>query len=212
MSIGLLSVQIAEYSINHSSNLSSSSRRLPLSRALFEFWTILRQRFDDTLSFKRDWMDFKNGFSDEREPNGNFWIGLEKMHQLTTNERYRLRFLNFAIDGQWRQADYDNITIDSEKNRYQWHFGEYSGDAGDALRYNDDKWNLPDMPLSTCDHTATSFCTGKYKCGWWFNNCMQASLTCGYNRSKSYQWLAPWLPPESEDGHLKASIMMIQKD
>ena len=186
---------------------------MPLCRTLFESWTIPTQRFDDTLSFKRDWLDYKNGFSDGRELDGNCWIGLEKMHQLTTNGRYRLRFLlNFAIDDHWRQADYDSITIDSEKHRYRWHFGKYSGNAGDAVRYDDDKWNLQDMPFSTCDHAATSYCTDKYKNCWWFNNCMQASLTCHYKKGRCYQWLAPSLPPGSEAGYLKASIMVIQKN
>ena len=33
-------------------------------------------------NFERGWTDYVNGFGD---PNENYWIGLKKMHELTTS-------------------------------------------------------------------------------------------------------------------------------
>ena len=41
----------------------------------------IQRRISDSVDFNRDWDDYVNGFGEE---DGNFWMGLEEIHQLTT--------------------------------------------------------------------------------------------------------------------------------
>ena len=49
-------------------------------------YTVIQRRVDGTVDFEQKlWDDYAAGFGDVA---GNFWIGLETMHQLTTVKRY----------------------------------------------------------------------------------------------------------------------------
>ena len=171
-------------------------------------WIVFTQRFDATLNFNRGWIDYRQGFGNF-SVRGNFWLGLETMYQLTNSSAYRLRFLLQAYtSGQWYYADYDQITIASEANKYRWHFGTYTGDAGDALRYSTN-WNLQDMLFSTSD-SSNGYCT-TYHFGWWYNNCFYASVTGDYT-SHNYCWYSSSQPAGFGDyGKMTASLMMIRR-
>lgn len=179
-------------------------------------WIILSQRFDGSLDFDRNWTDYKQGFGNSIA-GGNFWLGLERMHQLTTSASYRLRFLLQADStGQWYYADYDGLVVDSEVHKYRWYFGNYSGDAGDALMHyeTDSVHVLQDMMFTTCDSdndNSVENCGCKFSSGWWFNNCFWASTT-GIYGTGDYCWY-PNEPPTAlaDNGQLSASLMMIRK-
>ena len=59
-------------------------------------WTVIQRRVDGTVSFKRSWNDYKHGFGG---PYGEFWIGLETMHRMTSQGAYRLRIDMWDWDG-----------------------------------------------------------------------------------------------------------------
>ncbi|XP_012938614.1 angiopoietin-related protein 7-like [Aplysia californica] len=44
-------------------------------------WIVIQRRVSADVDFFRGWEDYKNGFGDLH---GNFWLGLEKIHQLTS--------------------------------------------------------------------------------------------------------------------------------
>ena len=180
-------------------------------------WIVLTQRFDTTLDFRRNWTDYKQGFG-VVGANSSFWLGLENMHLLTSSAAYRLRFLLQTWDtGEWFYADYDTITIAAEADKYRWHFGSYSGNAGDGLRYNPTRWNLNDMMFTTCDSgndkksgSRWPNCGCQYQNGWWYNDCFYASTTHLYG-TINYQWCSDGQPAGfGSDCQLKASQMMIQ--
>ena len=178
-------------------------------------WIIITQRVDASLSFNRTWSDYKLGFGSVTAA-GNFWIGLEKFYQMTNSGSFRLRFLlRAAGDGNWYNADYDSIVVQSEVNKYKWHFGNYSGNAGDALRYDTGQWNLQDMKFTTCDSwndLAPSNCGCKWSNGWWMNYCYQTSLNGVYGTA-GYEWCAKSQPAGfGSAGQLIASTMMIQRN
>ena len=50
-------------------------------------WTIIQRRVDASVSLFRPWNDYINGFGDL---DGNLWLGLENVHQLTTEQSMRL--------------------------------------------------------------------------------------------------------------------------
>jgi len=50
---------------------------------------LVQQNVNGSDFFNRSWVEYKVGFNDTR---GNYWLGNELLHQLTTSGRYKLRF------------------------------------------------------------------------------------------------------------------------
>ena len=50
-------------------------------------WTLLQRRNDGTVNFYQNWKAYKNGFGNILN-NGEFWLGLEYIHDLTSNNNY----------------------------------------------------------------------------------------------------------------------------
>ena len=89
-----------------------------------------------------------------------------------------------ATDGQWLWAEYDNMTIESETNKYRLHVTGYHGNAEDALNnaHNGDNWKANGMPFSTPDVDNDLNRNGNCarKRGWWFGWCSTSCLNGGH--------------------------------
>ena len=57
-------------------------------------WVVFQRRMDGTVDFYRNWADYLKGFGDL---NGEFWLGLYKIHRLTqaTNTTLRIDLADF---------------------------------------------------------------------------------------------------------------------
>ena len=49
---------------------------------------VFQKRFEGSVDFYLSWNDYKYGFGDV---NGEFWLGLEKIHALTPDDNNMLR-------------------------------------------------------------------------------------------------------------------------
>ena len=87
-------------------------------------WTVFQRRLDGSVDFYRGWQDYKNGFGDV---NGEFWLGLEKIHRLTTAARNELRIDMEDTSGNQTNAEYDLFGVSSEKLKYKLRLGTYTG-------------------------------------------------------------------------------------
>ncbi|XP_037898013.1 fibrinogen-like protein 1 isoform X1 [Glossina fuscipes] len=132
-----------------------------------ERWTIIQRREDGSVDFQRNWIDYKSGFG---SANGEFWIGLDKLHDLTTNQdHHELLVVLEDYNGNIRTATYDAFEVGSESQRYKLKLGSYEGDAGDSLRYHEN------AGFHTKDNDATRRCVKYHKGGWWYKNCLRAN-------------------------------------
>ena len=86
-------------------------------------WTVFQKRLDGSVSFYRGWTDYKNGFGDL---NGEFWLGLDKIHRLTKTKK-RLRVDLMDTKGNTAYAEYDMFAVTSERTKYKLSLGTYSG-------------------------------------------------------------------------------------
>nr|XP_058965770.1 microfibril-associated glycoprotein 4-like [Pocillopora verrucosa] len=136
-------------------------------------WTVVQKRLDGSVLFDRGWSDYKNGFGNL---DGEFWLGLEKIHHLTKSPS-KLRVDLEDFDGETSYAEYDLIVVATERKKYQLSVGKYSGRAGDSLTQHHG------YPFSTKDRdhdSHSSNCAEKYKGGWWHIDCYYSNLNGVY--------------------------------
>ena len=87
-------------------------------------WTVFQRRLDGSVDFYRGWQDYKNGFGDLK---GEFWLGLDQIHRLTTASKNKLRIDMEDTSGNTKYAEYDFFAVTSEQQKYQLSLGTYSG-------------------------------------------------------------------------------------
>ena len=87
-------------------------------------WTVFQKRLDGSVNFNRGWVDYKRGFGNL---NGEFWLGLDKIHRLTKTKS-RLRVELEDTQGKTAYAEYDLFAVSSERTKYILGLGTYSGE------------------------------------------------------------------------------------
>ena len=102
---------------------------------------------------------------------GEFWLGLEKIHRLTTSQVLRIDLADFA--NVRRYAHYDSFTVGPLSSSYIAYLGNYSGTAGDSFWYhNGMKFTTKDKDN---DNHAKN-CAVVFKGAWWYKQCHEANL------------------------------------
>lgn len=134
---------------------------------------------DKMTSFNRNWLSYKNGFGDTE---GEFWLGNDVMHHMTTEEANTLRIHMTSFDGDQTDLDYVSFSVGNESSAYKLHIGHPKtpgNPAANSLSYHNNH------PFSTFDRKNDNFdqnCAATYKGGWWFNGCYFGFLTGEYFR------------------------------
>ncbi|CAH1273040.1 FCN1 [Branchiostoma lanceolatum] len=177
-------------------------------------WTVIQKRFDGSVDFARDWQTYKNGFG---VTSGEFWLGNDKIYQITNAKSYLLRIDLENWSSESRYAEYDSFYIENEAAKYRLHVGTYSGSAGDGgkgLSYHgSSRFSTRDQDN---DYSSRFHCaiTHGGRGGWWYRGCDDANLNQPYkhggggNETHGIEWYA-WI------GHqysIKSSVMKIRPD
>ena len=117
------------------------------------------------------WAEFKVGFNDTR---GNYWLGNDLLHQLTKAGRFKLRcLLDSRENGFIFVAKYRIFVVGSEAENYKLTVGDFSGNAGDSMRYQNG------MAFTTYDRDndrLTRNCAQVDGGGFWHNRCIRAGV------------------------------------
>ena len=87
-------------------------------------WTVFQKRLDGSVDFYLNWADYKQGFGNL---NGEFWLGLDKIHRLTSENNSVLRVDLEDFSGERVFAEYDMFAVQSEDDKYRLILGAYSG-------------------------------------------------------------------------------------
>ncbi|ESO01636.1 hypothetical protein HELRODRAFT_81692, partial [Helobdella robusta] len=121
--------------------------------------------------------------------NKNFWLGLDKMHRLTTSADYRLKF-EVLISGKWYSDEYDHFKVGPESEKYTLNVSGYGGDKCDALNNSYSYLTQNGMKFSTPDQDndlhPTFHCAFNYSSGNWYNSCFCQRLNGVYGSSFDY--------------------------
>ncbi|XP_044315348.1 angiopoietin-related protein 6-like [Drosophila rhopaloa] len=130
-------------------------------------WTTVLRRNDGSQDFFLEWKDYQKGFG---QLDNEFFIGLDKLHAMTSSEPHELLVLLENFYGNQSYELYDNFRVGPESNNYTLEsVGSFSGDAGDSLEY----------------HLGRQFttkergdCAKGFQGAWWYYNCLHSDL-CG---------------------------------
>ena len=85
---------------------------------------MFQKRLDGSVDFYLNWSDYKVGFGDL---NGEFWLGLDKIHRLTSDNNSMLRVDVEDFEENTAYAEYNMVNVMSENDKYKLILGSYSG-------------------------------------------------------------------------------------
>ena len=87
-------------------------------------WTVIQKRQDGSEDFYRGSSDYKKGFGDL---NGEFWLGLDKVHRLSKSGQNTLRVDLMDFNGAERYAKYESFGVADGSDEYRLNISGYSG-------------------------------------------------------------------------------------
>lgn len=129
-------------------------------------WIVIQRRYQGSVNFFRGWQDYERGFGNM---NGEFWLGLRKIHELTYSNRYELHVLLEDWDGTRVVARYSHFLIAGPEEKYKLlSLGTYSGNAGDSLGYS---LNAKFSTFDANNNHYMSHCAQERSGAWWYKGC-----------------------------------------
>ncbi|KAH1166061.1 hypothetical protein KIL84_015233 [Mauremys mutica] len=142
-------------------------------------WIVFQRRNTGQLDFYKRWRNYVEGFGD---PLGEFWLGLDKLHNLTSSTpiQYEIR-VDLRTSNDSAYAVYDFFQVASSKDKYRLSVGNYQGTAGDALTYHNG-WKFTTWDRD--NDVALSNCARSHHGAWWYKNCHLANLNGKYGENK----------------------------
>uniref|UniRef100_A0A2M4A9G2 Putative ficolin n=1 Tax=Anopheles triannulatus TaxID=58253 RepID=A0A2M4A9G2_9DIPT len=151
-------------------------------------WIVFQYRYNGSLDFYRGWNEFRDGFGDL---NKEFWLGLEKVHQITSGRKHELIVELKDFNGTYGYARYAVFELGSERNQYILkELGKYSGNAGDSMSFN------KGFEFSTKDEdndmSSSLHCAQRHEGAWWHGPCTFANLNGRYRNvadTTSMYWM-----------------------
>ncbi|GFS24765.1 fibrinogen-related protein 3-2, partial [Elysia marginata] len=146
-------------------------------------WIVIQKRTKGDVEFSRTWSEYKEGFG---VPPGDFWLGNDAIHALTSNDEYELR-VDFWAQGQNWFAHYSSFKIEDEAAGYRLRLGSQTGGLLENSNYglshsNGRKFTTKDTvnacTTRNCGYSYYNNCRSTRKCtypykyagGWWYRN------------------------------------------
>src|SRR6218665_1322759 len=195
-------------------NLTFPNTTQPVASMLIGGWLIVQKNVPDTGSiFNRFWIDYRNGFGD---PAGKyFWLGNEKLYQLTVTGNWKLRVEVQSNDtGKWYSAEYESFRLSNEASKYAINLTGFIGDAGDAFNVATySSWKTNGMKFTTIDNdndNSPNASCGENTGGWWWNVCGTSCLN-SHTRSGN-SWGTLQLHGFAPTRYVSSGRMMIMRN
>ncbi len=124
-------------------------------------WLVI-QRKTSHIAFSNTWKEYKHGFGDL---NSDYWLGLEKLHQITTLATTALLISYRESGSQPVVAEYESFKISNEATGYNLTLGRMISKTTNRLEFhNDMKFSTQDRDNDLDDIS----CASKYGGGWWY--------------------------------------------
>lgn len=144
-------------------------------------WTVIQRRQDGSVDFDQLWQAYEKGFG---SMNGEFWLGLEKIHSIAKDGGY---ILNIKL------SDWNNdlaevrlpFRLGGEETKYSLQIHKDSAFSTLESALGTDA--ASGLPFSTRDEDNDQKtdinCSKQLSGGWWFSNCGRSNLNGRYFQS-----------------------------
>jgi len=163
---------------------------------------LVQQHVNRNKFFDRSWNEFKAEFGSR---NGNYWIGNDKLHQLTRDGRYKLRVeLQQRNLPQKYMVEYSTFRVGSEAVDYKLVVNGFSGSIGDMFAgHNGARFSTYDRDNDRWDveNRYNGSCAVYRGGGFWYWGCGYANVN---GQEQHFYWIG--LP---EDHLLQSSRMTL---
>ena len=179
-------------------------------------WTVIVRRFDESGDYNRSWDEYKQGFGDA---SGEYWLGNEYLHYLTSSRAYKLRFDLVDWDGNPAYAEYSSFVVESEADNYRLLLGDYSGNVSADQADDETRGFLyhKNAQFSTFDRDNDEWpdsCISDFNFGgFWHKACTPVAVTnniCGSASCPTLGQRIYWLAWQGYQFSLKKVKMMIR--
>ncbi|XP_058120134.1 fibrinogen-like protein A [Anopheles coustani] len=169
-------------------------------------WIVIQHRYDGSVNFYRNWTEYQNGFG---ALDGEFWLGLEYVHQITKNRPHELLVEIQDFHGNYGYAKYGQFELGSESEKYMLKkLGTYSGTAGDSIKWNEDEM------FSTFDRDNdgdSTNCAEERHGAWWYFRCTSSNLNGRYQNVTNDESAIEWWHFKNDSRGMSYSRMMIRE-
>nr|XP_019931245.2 microfibril-associated glycoprotein 4-like [Aedes albopictus] len=168
-------------------------------------WLVFQNRFNGAVDFYRPWAEYKEGFG---ALDGEFWLGLDKLHEITYSGSYELAIQMEGFDGEKAVARYSEFAIGSEAEFYNLiKLGTYNGTAEDSLSYHSGgKFSTFDRDND--EHE--THCASVYIGAWWYKACHMSNLNSRYGATGQPNRIVVWRKWKGDSYALRKTRMMIK--
>ncbi|XP_060656428.1 angiopoietin-related protein 7-like [Drosophila nasuta] len=138
-------------------------------------WIVIQQRVGGNESFYRNWATYRKGFGSLES---DFFIGLEKIHRITSLQRHELYIHLVDVDEHVYFFRYDDFKISDEDSGYALSLGKFNGSIiEDRLRfYKNTKFTTFDR----YNNISGRLCANLQRSGWWYHDCIYCNLNAPY--------------------------------
>ncbi|XP_007460686.1 PREDICTED: angiopoietin-related protein 4 isoform X3 [Lipotes vexillifer] len=143
-------------------------------------WTVIQRRQDGSVDFNQPWDAYKDGFGD---PQGEFWLGLEKVHRIMGERGSRLAVQLQDWEGNAESLQFP-VHLGGEDTAYSLQLTAPVASKLGATAFSPRGLSLP---FSTWDQDhdlrGDKNCAKSLSGGWWFGTCGHSNLNGQYFHS-----------------------------
>ncbi|XP_063436209.1 fibrinogen C domain-containing protein 1-like [Mytilus trossulus] len=168
---------------------------------------VIQRRINGFVDFFRGWAAYKEGFGNV---NGEYWLGNENIHEITSRDNHDLRIELEDFDGNKRYAEYSIFNIADEENGYRLLVYNYSGNAGDSFGVHS---GLMFTTFDKDNDRSGDNCAALYTGAWWYRGCHSSNLNGKYiaGNHTSFADGIEWYLWKGYHYSLKSTKMMVRK-
>ena len=140
---------------------------------------LVQSKSDNTQTFNKSWQTMKY----QIDASNCFWIGLERLHQITSMHSCRLD-IHMNTGSSVLHAAYSSFAVGDESTSYKLSLTFDDGNTTDALGSQNGRG------FSTYDNDndidANHNCASTFGAGWWFGTSSYSGTSCGKSDLNCY--------------------------